>query len=797
SINSTDTIIVGIVDTGIDYTHEDLSSNIWVNPGETGIDGQGNDKITNGIDDDGNGFIDDWRGWDFGTVDSAGWDNDPMPGNPHGTHVAGTVAAVINNGIGIAGVAKNVKLMPVKIGDDNENSKSVLHSYDGILYAASMGAEIINCSWGGSTKTQSEQEILEAAQKLGALVVAAAGNNGEMEPFYPASYKDVISVAAVNQDDKKVYFSNYHNTVDVSAPGFDIYATYPGNNYISMDGTSMASPIVTGTAALVKLRFPNMTPVQISEQIKQTCDNIDTINSSYIGKIGKGRINAYKAVTMDNARSIVIDDYSVTDEGGDNVPDANENIYISLKIENVLAQVQNAKMRTKALSFLKPNFIKMEETIGDMNTLESRSLDSAICFTIPTGMPLDYQLDFEVEFYDDKGIISKNYISLIVLPSWRTMSRNDISVTFNSIGNIGFNDYSSNEQGIGFTYKNSSNILFEGALMIGDAVDKVSNCARGEFPSSQDDNFGAETNFKVYDSPDIQYDLGLVTYRDKKFSSTVGVKVEQRVYQPKAEEDNNYVIVYYKVTNTSGADIDSLFTGLFFDWDIGPSGANNQAFWEDQYKFGYMQNMIIDTLPLVGVKLLSGEPDNYFAIDNDGANAENPGIYDSFELSEKWMMLSSGLARKTSGVTDASMVISGGPIALKNGASEKFGFALMSGYSLDELKQASVRARQTYIETEVNDNNVNSVSESQLQIFPNPNFEGKLNIEINLNSAQKSNLYLYNSLGVRTAIIFRDTFLPPGKSLYRFDSIGLSAGAYFLVLENESGNITAPVLISK
>jgi serine protease len=346
-----DTVVVGIVDTGIDYTHEDLSANIFINYNETGMDEEGNDKSSNGIDDDGNGFIDDWRGWDFVSSESADGDNDPMPGHIHGTHVGGTVGAVVDNEIGIAGICRYVKLMPVKVGSDDPQSLSVSRGYDGILYAAAMGADVINCSWGSYSPSTAEKEIIDLATSLGSVIVAAAGNEGQNSEQYPASFGGVMSVAALDIDDERAYFSNYHRTVDVSAPGYEIYATVPGNWYNYLNGTSMASPIAAGVAALVIQKHPEYTPLQVIEHVKQSCDDIYTINEGFEGLLGSGRVNAFKAMTIENPRSVILLDHLIKDENNDMAYDAGEVITVDLTFLNVLSPINSVKVKARETSF--------------------------------------------------------------------------------------------------------------------------------------------------------------------------------------------------------------------------------------------------------------------------------------------------------------------------------------------------------------------------------------------------------------------------------------------------------------
>ncbi|MBD2603794.1 S8 family serine peptidase [Scytonema hofmannii FACHB-248] len=252
-------VVVAVIDTGVDYTHADLNDNIWINSGEI---------FGNGIDDDRNGYVDDIIGWDFVSNDYA-----PMDYEGHGTHVAGIIAAE-NNGYGTIGVAYNAKIMPIRVLDEN-GSGSYNNIARGIVYAADNGADVINLSLGGGYSSALEQAIKYATQK-GAVVVMAAGNEGAYKPTNPAALATNygIAVGAIDYDRYVADFSNWagdnSNLNYVVAPGVDIYSTVPGNKYKFMDGTSMATPYVSGVAALMLSANPNLTPNQVRQIITGT-----------------------------------------------------------------------------------------------------------------------------------------------------------------------------------------------------------------------------------------------------------------------------------------------------------------------------------------------------------------------------------------------------------------------------------------------------------------------------------------------------------------------------------------------
>jgi subtilisin family serine protease len=270
--------IIGVLDTGVQMDHEDLVGAIWTNPGES---------PDNGIDDDGNGFVDDVHGWDF-----AANDNDPSDDYGHGTHVAGIAAARIGNGIGIAGIAGRATIMPVDVFQGGIGTYEAL--IRAIVYATDNGARVINMSLGASSYSRGEEAAVDYAYEHGVVVVAAAGNSGREEGHYPAAHVHAIAVASTTVDDHLSSFSTRGDFVDVAAPGSSIYSTYLGNSYQYLSGTSMAAPHVSGLAALILSRNPDLTPDQVQAIIESTTDDLEPVGRDIY--FGAGRINMGRAL---------------------------------------------------------------------------------------------------------------------------------------------------------------------------------------------------------------------------------------------------------------------------------------------------------------------------------------------------------------------------------------------------------------------------------------------------------------------------------------------------------------------
>ncbi len=270
-------VVVAVIDTGIDYSHPDLAANIWMNTDEV---------AGNGIDDDSNGYIDDIRGWNF--INET---NNPMDDHGHGTHVAGTVGAVGNNGIGVVGVAWNVKMMALKFLNSS-GSGNLSDAVEAIDYARVNGAKIINASFGGGGFSSAMQTAIQRFQNAGGIFVAAAGNNAQNNAVvasYPANYPGVISVAASTSTDALASFSNFGTNVHIAAPGQGIRSTIRGNSYGNMNGTSMAAPHVAGALALLWGQSPTLTASLLTSALFANTDQVLTDKTIY------GRMNVGKA----------------------------------------------------------------------------------------------------------------------------------------------------------------------------------------------------------------------------------------------------------------------------------------------------------------------------------------------------------------------------------------------------------------------------------------------------------------------------------------------------------------------
>lgn len=285
-------VVIAIIDSGVDYTHEDLADNIWINT----VEANGRP----GVDDDNNGYVDDVRGWDFTHTptlpakgDYLSPDNDPMDESSHGTRVAGIAAAVTDNGLGIAGVAPDAALMSLRAGVTLQSNLTFLEEDDlaaAILYAVENGAHIINMSWGGPESAFLIRDVVRYAAASGLVLVSSAGNSGEFGLSYPAAMDETIAVGATAPRDRIAAFSSLGVPLDLVAPGSGTLTTMPGNRYAHASGTSFAAPHVAGLTAFVLSRRPDLTPEQVRTLL--TASVIDLGPEGWDSSSGAGRIDA-------------------------------------------------------------------------------------------------------------------------------------------------------------------------------------------------------------------------------------------------------------------------------------------------------------------------------------------------------------------------------------------------------------------------------------------------------------------------------------------------------------------------
>ncbi len=403
-------VVIAIVDGGGEWRHEDLRANVWTNEDEI---------PNNGLDDDENGFIDDVNGANFANMDHSdptGLVETPSSAN-HGTAAAGAAGAVTDNNIGVAGAAWNAELMHINVSCPNSDG-FMCSGYEGILYGAANGANIINASWGGGGALSIFiNQTINLATDMGALVIAAAGNDNssiDEYPVYPALHPRVLSVGATNKDTRvRANFSNWGTLVNVFAPGFGIYTTGSNNDYIYIDGTSFSSPLTAGIAALVKTMFPDASPDALREQIRLSAENIDAENPEFEGLMGRGFVNALSAVQEPTLPAIRLQDWTWEDDDGNRIIELNDQVTITINLMNHLAdgnQLQVELVGAESYPFVQ--WRRSESEIGSLTGGDSTEVSFE--FTVGANAPPDQIVRFYLHIRDGAFEDVADRISLVI-----------------------------------------------------------------------------------------------------------------------------------------------------------------------------------------------------------------------------------------------------------------------------------------------------------------------------------------------------------------------------------------------
>ncbi len=694
--------VVGITDTGIDFAHPDLVNAVKYNY---------NDPI-DGLDNDNDGYVDNYRGWDMGS-----WDNNPQFGaRAHGIHVCGISGASANNTYGIAGTGFNCKILPVKV--DNQNGNLVA-TYQSVVYAADHGCKVINCSWGSSfSPGQYGQDIVNYVTfNRGALVVASAGNSNSLNPIYPASYNYVLSVAATDVNDVKWINSSFGYYIDISAPGKDVYSTWGGGGFITSSGTSMSGPCVAGAAALVSDYYPQLNMLQIAERLRTTADIIDTIaaNTPYANWLGTGRLNMYRALTDPFSPSIRLDSYSFSDSA-DLTFFPGDTLYVNVSVLNYL-DTSSANLYAQ-LECLSPYVALIDSiwTIGELPTMNYANNYSASFRLKLLNVPPSTKLDFLIHFHDN-SYSSTDFFSTNVNKDYKLLDTNQIAVTVTSNGNLGYNDLINLFQGDGLRFEDYSSMVSGIGMMCGTSLLKVSDNLYSIIEPVDTDWVATMFVQNVVPAP-----LG-----DKCFSSAyndngvdsvfrIHVSVKQLTYAWNTPEDENFVMVRYTFFNNDTVNLSNFYAGLFADWDIITSN-ENRCWYDASLKTIIASNL--DSSLFAAIHLLGQAPSFYYALDLDGFNSSIT-ITDGFSESEKYSMLK---ANRTSAGTDfqgndIAAMSSSGPYTIAPADSLQLTFAIIAGHNYHEIEEAVNRADVRFVDPmlSIQDNTVSN----NLLLYPNP-----------------------------------------------------------------------------
>ncbi|AFM03332.1 subtilisin-like serine protease [Bernardetia litoralis DSM 6794] len=796
------TVLVGIVDSGFDFNHPDLIDKVYYNQ---------NDPI-DGIDNDEDGYIDNHYGWDFAgaTVPDNSElipDNNPQlptAGVDHGISVSGCAAASTDNDLGIAGTGFNVKLVNTKhTPDDTPGSVSIYDGYSGVVYMAETGVKIINCSWGGAFPSQIGGEIIKSVvEDFGCLVIVAAGNDGQNVGQFPASYDGVISVASSTANDGASSFTNYDYSVDIMAPGSNIYTTVHSDAsngaYESTSGTSFSSPIVAGAAALTWAHRPELTPIQIGELLRITSDPIESaLASKYQGKVGHGRLNMERALTeFPVAVRMTKFEFVNAEIGG--IPYSGDEAFFNAEFVSYLAPSESDfQIKVEAVD----NTLSVIDTDvifeGVINTNETITTENQIRLQVDPSLENFGVITLRITYTQD-GYEAQEFASVSVNPTFITIEKNNIKTSMDSRGTIGRHDEST--IGDGFVY-NDVQTLYELGFMMSSGTNKLANAARST-NENYDDDFRIIAPIAIIPSEEDEPTKLLWQTKfndDGAVSTKLSVNTTQTIQVWTDEGAEDFVVVEYVFENTNNQDITDFYAGLYGDWDIGEESSNNQVVWKEEYHAAIISSKV-QGMPRVGVSVLElfADKTTYSLISNDETYTGTPyGVYDGFTDNEKKAALKGHPDVTTLGTgigTDVSATVSAGPYTIPAGEKIVIAFALAAGNSVADIETSVAKANELYtpsieIESDDDDNDDDDDDDvtgieyenelaKAIRIFPNPT-SNEVNIDISaLNSTQPIEFTVLNILGQQVI----KTTLTQGQTTLKVDT--LPAGQYILRFNN-------------
>jgi serine protease len=756
--------VIGICDWGTDIDHPDLMGNIKYN----------NLDPIDGIDNDNDGYVDNYRGWNLGDNN-----NNPQEGIIHGAFVCGLSSAKTDNNTGLSGTGFLCKFLPVKVCDSNDLGTK---TFEGIVYAVEHGCSIVNCSWGNTFNTGPfGQDVVDYATiNKGALVIAACGNSNNLIPFYPASYNYVLSVAATNSADIKWSGSSYGYYVDIAAPGENVWSTIDGGTYgASGSGTSFAAPIVSGCAALLKSRYPYLSGLQVGERLKVSADVIDTLNlnSPYKGLIGSGRVNLYSALLDSLHPSVNFINPSITDANHDGSFFKYDTLIIKGGFINYLAPSSPGLIVT--LSCLSHNALVIDSVVylGVINTLQTVNNNSSpFKVYLKSGLAVNEDLIFKLTF-SSTNYNTIQYFDLVVNPSFLNIDTNQIATTLTNDGMIGYYDGNSS-LGIGFRYNNSETLLYNGGFLVGKSYTQVSDAIYGA-TGGYDHNFYPVRNLIKLSAPTTaDFEAAGIFNDSLALSAKINVIVKQHAYAWTTSPNEKYIILGYTIINKNSFLVNNIYAGLYLDWDIGNSLRNRIGF-DAANRLGYCYP--IDGGTYTGVCLLSPGPIFHYGFDNNGDNGSIK-VSAGFTSSEKYSALKTN--RYDAGMfatgNDVSQMLSSGPYTLGTNDSIVLIYALIAGDQINDVQNSAALALQKFYATGISENGNNESDDVILfQNSPNP-FSNQTNISFKLNSPQQIELSFTDLNGSNKEIIYQGKL---DKGFHSYDiHKNLAAGIYFYSL---------------
>lgn len=668
------TITIAMLDTGLDYTHEDMAGSIQYNV---------KDPI-NGIDDDGDGLIDNYYGWDLANNDNIPLDDT----NIHGTTVAGVSSASVNNNKGIAGVGFKTRVLPFKIFMSGSNV--FWQGYEAIALAADLGCQVINLSWGeaGAYSAFGEDVIRYAVMEKDAAVIAAAGNTNGNLNFYPASYPNVLSVGATDPNDVKTTWGAYSPYIDLMAPGNNIATIGGPNSYTTGTGTSLSAPMVAAAVALVRARFPELNARQAMERVRVNADNILSNQGSnpWAPFIGKGRLNIFAALTNITSPAVRIKDFTYFNGFG---PQAyfKDTVSLTMAFENLLYPVAGLSIEISSTSPY-VNFLNNEVSLPSLKTLEIKNnaqspFQLVLSENTPPNQHILLKLTYSAGTYTDH-----EYIEFTTSPTWATIDNGISALTVASNGNLGYANNLKNN-GVGFTYsdelvlENSGLLIRSGQLVMDNIPVRLS-----QFSREEDFSVVRSLRPSKITTADFYYDSKFQVKND--LTPALPLTIEQKIL---SWEGVPAMVIEYFVTNFSDTMLTDFQPGFLADFDINNSLENRNS------QDGKIQYTWDETLNLYGgMEVLTGNDYHMIAIDKRNLQGNSSDVPPYLSDADKHALFfiektAAGLAGTGNDVAGLATIPA---IDLEAKGQIRFAIVLTTAESLSSLTSVHETIRERY-----------------------------------------------------------------------------------------------------
>jgi serine protease len=772
--------VIGIVDAGIDNQHEDLAPNIRENAGEEGLDASSNDKRTNGVDDDGNGVIDDWRGANLNAPGDGSTHGDTRA-SQHGTAVAGAAAARTNNRIGIAGVGYHCQFFPVKTMP--RSGGALTKSYAGIEYCAREGMAVVNCSFGDRDFSRTQQTFISyLVETYDIAIVAAGGNEAAYSPRYPAGYRGVLGVGALDPTDG--FATAYGEQVDVSAPvGM---TTIDNDTYAqALVATSFSSPVAAGVVALTRSRWPALSAMQAIAHVRLTSDTLAATGDRY-RLIGFGRVNALNAVSVDpmSRPGVIVDTVWLTDEAGAvrETFAVGERGRIVVRVRNLLGPAENLRVRLVDYRDADASVV-IDSTWHDVGAVATGGVATV---TLPYPFRLDRpdtnRLKLRVEFMADDGYADFDFAAPFVYlerPSIAIYATSELALSVSSRGNIGYADYPENGYGIGVTYNNES-FLFEGGFLAATSSQRVVNNIRGDNVSYQDRDFTAlETPSDSNGHTLTLADLGAPEENQ--------IGLEMRIRTIVNNDIPNAFAMHVRARNVGATPIDSLRLATFGDWDLKGEGDGQTIVTREDVTARVPVYAVISG---EGYVVASGAiaPDRapiLYAIENGGTL----NIFDGFPRDKKWFTLSNGIGARSAGPADISLVV--GRVLTDLDRDEEDTVLFVVGIARLESEAVAAMQELAGAPTSGVDDEFSAVTGMLGAARPNP---ASIVARVAVDVRSGATFGLYDALG-RIVLDLTERIPSGGSGDVVIDTRTVAPGVYLLRAADGRGAATAPLVI--